>query len=518
MKKTLAILLSVIILILLAMSSLVNAAGQLEDSTIQKVSGAADRAYLIDDKNNLYAAGNGFNTEFTKILSGVVSVSAGSSHTVYLDKNGNAYGFGSNNVGQLGKEASLKSCSYNNPVLISSGIASVYAGYSYTLLLNKKGELLACGYNYGNLFGVSSKQNSAYFTPVKIAQNFYKISASRFFVFGIKNNNELWNITINKKLADNVKSVSGSADRESYCFVTLSGELYTWGTNYHGQLGNGDSEKKTQNEPMKVNGISDVSAAYMGENFMLVLTGNGKLYGCGSNTDGQLLLDPGVKSEISTLQQIGTGFASVTIAGTSVFAAKSSGASTQTLCSWGNNSSGQLGNGKKEDSFVMKEIGKYLGEIETPTTNTKPSTTEPKNEGLTLKSGSKYVLDSAAKLVTVNIADVSVQDFAKEFTNASVIVSDDDGNDLTGSQIIKTGLYVTATGDEGDIYNIVVLGDTDGNGTITAVDARIALRVSAELEELKGAFFNAAAVLGNDSISATDARKILRVSASLETF
>ena len=64
------------------------------------------------------------------------------------------------------------------------------------------------------------------------------------------------------------------------------------------------------------------------------------------------------------------------------------------------------------------------------------------------------------------------------------------------------------------------LGDVDGDGRITASDARLALRASVLLERYAAdsAQFVAADVDKNGIIQASDARRILRVSVKLETF
>ncbi len=62
------------------------------------------------------------------------------------------------------------------------------------------------------------------------------------------------------------------------------------------------------------------------------------------------------------------------------------------------------------------------------------------------------------------------------------------------------------------------LGDVDGNGDITAVDARIALRISAQLESNASEYRLYSADFNQDgSVTAVDARIILRISASLES-
>ncbi|MBQ8210390.1 MAG: leucine-rich repeat domain-containing protein [Clostridia bacterium] len=58
--------------------------------------------------------------------------------------------------------------------------------------------------------------------------------------------------------------------------------------------------------------------------------------------------------------------------------------------------------------------------------------------------------------------------------------------------------------------------DVNGDGDITAADARLALRASATLEKLSGLAALAADVDANGSITAADARNILRKSAELE--
>ncbi len=61
-----------------------------------------------------------------------------------------------------------------------------------------------------------------------------------------------------------------------------------------------------------------------------------------------------------------------------------------------------------------------------------------------------------------------------------------------------------------------ILGDVDGNKSITAADARLALRASVNLEKLSGNAFKAADVDNSGAITASDARMILRASVGLE--
>lgn len=60
-------------------------------------------------------------------------------------------------------------------------------------------------------------------------------------------------------------------------------------------------------------------------------------------------------------------------------------------------------------------------------------------------------------------------------------------------------------------------GDVDGDGRVTAKDARLALRASSQIIILDGAAFMAADVNGDNRITAKDARSILRYSAKISS-
>ena len=62
------------------------------------------------------------------------------------------------------------------------------------------------------------------------------------------------------------------------------------------------------------------------------------------------------------------------------------------------------------------------------------------------------------------------------------------------------------------------LGDVNQDGRVTALDARLALRLSAQLEHMDVFSLAAADIDGTNNVTAANARKILRVSAKLESF
>lgn len=113
----------------------------------------------------------------------------------------------------------------------------------------------------------------------------------------------------------------------------------------------------------------------------------------------------------------------------------------------------------------------------------------PVPEGFTSSFCKVYYLDSNSKAVAM---DTSLIDDKLVFTTN------------------LTGLFFIV--DEGSFK-----GDVDGDGKITAADARLALRAAAKLTTLTKAQLEAADLTNDGRVTAEDARKILRVAAKLET-
>ncbi len=92
------------------------------------------------------------------------------------------------------------------------------------------------------------------------------------------------------------------------------------------------------------------------------------------------------------------------------------------------------------------------------------------------------------------------------------------GKLVLAAATLATGmqLVLEKSGKIADTKTVIVPGDTDCDGTISAADARIALRASVGLETISDAAAAAASVDGSAGISAADARLILRASVALE--
>lgn len=98
-----------------------------------------------------------------------------------------------------------------------------------------------------------------------------------------------------------------------------------------------------------------------------------------------------------------------------------------------------------------------------------------------------------------------------------VIVKDKDGNEMDDDATLGTGSTVTVIVGEVSVTKVLIfLGDVDGDATVNASDARLALRAAAKLDVLEGPYASAADTDGDNTINATDARGILRAAAKLD--
>ncbi len=127
-------------------------------------------------------------------------------------------------------------------------------------------------------------------------------------------------------------------------------------------------------------------------------------------------------------------------------------------------------------------------------------------------------IDTENKTITLN-PETSVA-VGKDFsTSGEIRIFDEDGNELDDDSLIGTGCKLQILDDDGNVtyeYDVVVIMDVDGNGKITAADARFALRCAAQLDTLEGVYALAADANSDGTIKPSDARIILRKAAQLD--
>ena len=135
--------------------------------------------------------------------------------------------------------------------------------------------------------------------------------------------------------------------------IKTNGTLWAWGRNQYGQLGLGFSENSTISVIQLMGSSSDWSKVAVGEAFTASVKSSGQLWAWGSNSFGQLGDNTAVIK--SSPVQIGssTDWSLITCTRYSAHAIKTTG----TLWSWGRNNNGQLGLGNTTNRSSPVQVG-----------------------------------------------------------------------------------------------------------------------------------------------------------------
>ena len=146
------------------------------------------------------------------------------------------------------------------------------------------------------------------------------------------------------EITANTQTISLGYDHSAA--ITKNGDLYMWGANYDGQLGDGTTTDC--NAPKKI--MSNVASVSLGGYHSAAITKNGDLYMWGDNLRGQL--GDGTKDDCYNPKKIMSNVASVSLGYEHSAAITKDG----DLYTWGQNGDGQLGDGTNVDYYKPKKI------------------------------------------------------------------------------------------------------------------------------------------------------------------
>ena len=259
---------------------------------------------------------------FTKITTNtddVKSVYCGSLYTLILKKDGTLWGCGWNSYGQLGLGDKTNRKVFTQITTNVDNIKSVYCGGAHAFILKNDGTLCGCGDNQYGQLGLENTNNETAFTMIySNPGNIKLIYCGCNHTLILQNNGTLWgcgdnqygqlglgdtdNRNIFTKITNDITSV--------YCgyahtiILKNDGTLWGCGQNNHGQLGLGkDTNNKTFFTQITVN-IDNIKSVYCSYDNTLILKNDGTLWGCGSNSQGELGL--GDTNNRNTFTQITT--------------------------------------------------------------------------------------------------------------------------------------------------------------------------------------------------------------------
>ena len=246
-----------------------SSSSQSSSSSSESTSSSVSSSSEIVDDSIVNSA-----SDMPVISSGIIKkVEAGDDHTLVLKSNGELWGFGSNQYGQLGDGSTKTRLS---PVKIMQDVKDINVYKNSSFAIKTDNSLWGFGKNNGRLGDgtLSSKAN-----PVKIMENVSSIN--RLLI--IKMDGTLWTIADDglsyTKFMDNVRYATEAGG--SFAIKT-DGTLWAWGLNLQSQLGVGSNRNIAL--PIKI--MSNVKSVLPNYYNTYVVKTDGTLWGMGLDDTG----------------------------------------------------------------------------------------------------------------------------------------------------------------------------------------------------------------------------------------
>lgn len=203
----------------------------------------------------------------------IIQIQAGSSHSLALTKSGDIYGWGRNLIGTtLGiiteNENQTTPILINRQSLVDNKIVQISASHSHNLALTEDGDVYAWGSNNSGALGLDSG-NGVIGIPTRVQ-----------------------GLISDKKIIGVETGGTGRSVSSGHSFViTETGDVYSWGDNSAGQAGHRSSGITCHfKAPMHLESLSDkgIIQINLGGEHSLALTKDGNVYSWGGNWYGQL--------------------------------------------------------------------------------------------------------------------------------------------------------------------------------------------------------------------------------------
>ncbi len=302
-------------------------------------------------------------------LEGVSAIAAGGS-TCALLATGGLRCWGANGFGQLGDGTTVDAPGAV-PVAGAGDSGSLAVGLHHACAVRGDGQVACWGSNqFGQLGDEDYGEASVAPVPVPGLSGAVRVAAGHWHTCALVAGGEVWCWGANHmgQLGDGtpdqpsgpvaVVGLGGAtavAAGAAHSCAVASGEVWCWGGNYTGQLGDGTFEDAAA--PVRVEGISDAVDVSLGADSSCALLATGEVRCWGANNVGQL--GDGTR-EASTLPTtvVGVSGATAIDSGPSHTCALVGGGE---LRCWGRNDQGQLGDGTTATSLVAVAVPGIVG-------------------------------------------------------------------------------------------------------------------------------------------------------------
>ncbi len=209
-------------------------------------------------------------------LAGVTKVAGGDGYSLALSSGGVVYAAGSNAKGELGLGSGVDLAATFQPIPGVSGIVDISAGSTlgdYSVVLDHNGHVFAFGDNFYGQMGNGSSSSTYQYVPTQVSglDSVVQISAGDGHVLALKSDHSVWawgfnqsgqlgnGSTVNSSVPVQVSFPAGvqlvgvSAGLAHSMALDSDGNLWAWGHNGNGELGNGFVPGLPVTLPFKVN-------------------------------------------------------------------------------------------------------------------------------------------------------------------------------------------------------------------------------------------------------------------------
>ena len=307
-------------------------------------------------------------------LFGILGIANGNAHTLDFKNDGTLWAWGQNTLGQLGNDSITSSLVPVQASTLTTTVG-VSAGTGFSLALGSDGSVSSWGSNSRGQLGIPIATTQRNVPAIVVGlSGFVQVSAGSDFSAGLRSDGTVWlwgannhgqlgiGTTTDNSVPVQATGLSGivqiSAGSEHMMALASDGTVWTWGRGDNGELGNSTTADSTT--PVHLTTLSNIARVVAGTNFSEAvgnIANGGTLYTWGYDSDGEL--GNGATTQQTSPQTITTSVIEAGVNGGTTVIEKS----TQATYSWGLNTNGQVGNGTTTNVLSPYALTSYAETI-----------------------------------------------------------------------------------------------------------------------------------------------------------
>ena len=294
-------------------------------------------------------------------LTDIVQISSGAAHTCALNQSNEVYCWGNNTQGQIGTGNTLTQTTPQRVTGLPNSISSIAVGNFSSCALDTTGDIYCWGDNRFGALGFDSMGNMVTQPTKADLTGATAIAAGGGNTCAIKSGEvHCWGDLLTSVSPDtpwmsaeiqgasNITQISVGLTHA--CALSNNNAVLCWGANFAGQLGTNDMidsaiNAKVTLKPSGSQQLSSIVEIKAGGFFSCAISSLDKVYCWGQNGQGQLGINTG-QDQLRPVELVTLNASSTATLGLGTFHACRASESGQVDC-WGENQSGQLGNGQQ---------------------------------------------------------------------------------------------------------------------------------------------------------------------------